>query len=257
MPAILTSSTCSMLPPGAQSTGSKPLPATDYFNRLASRIGAALGTPTAAGPLYDIDTRLRPQGAQGMLAVSLESFEAYQRQEAWTWEHMALCRARPLTGSDEARARVRDLICEILRSPADQAKIRADSAKMREEIARHKPPAGPLDIKLGPGGLVDLEFTVHTLQLTNRIGLDPRLEVAIGGAGRSGTDRRGCRPGPSIAQPSSGSATAGRDAGNGAGRKVAGTGRGAMRLSGLAGPACRDRRCAAENLRPLGQCQGE
>ena len=166
-------------PPGAQSTGSKPLPATDYYNRLASRIGAALGTPTAAGPLYDIDTRLRPQGAQGMLAVSLEAFEAYQRHDAWTWEHMALCRARPLTGSPAARVRASELICEILRSATDRAKIRADAASMREEIARHKAPAGPLDIKLGPGGLVDLEFTVHTLQLVHRIGLDPRLEVAI------------------------------------------------------------------------------
>ena len=166
-------------PAGAQSTGAKPLPATDYYNRLASRIGAALGTPTAAGPLYDIDTRLRPQGAQGMLAVSLEAFENYQRHDAWTWEHMALCRARPLTGSPDARAKARKLICEILRSTAGSAKIRADAAAMREEMTRHKPPAGPLDIKLGKGGLVDLEFTVHTLQLTHRSGLDPRLEVAI------------------------------------------------------------------------------
>jgi len=166
-------------PHGAQSDGAKPLPATDYYNRLASRIGAALATPTAAGPLYDVDTRLRPQGAQGMLAVSLEAFEAYQRSEAWTWEHMALCRARPLTGSEKARAKVRNLICSILETPIDPAKIRADAAAMREEMARHKPPAGPLDIKLGPGGLVDLEFAVHTLQLTHRIGLDPRLEVAL------------------------------------------------------------------------------
>ena len=166
-------------PTGAQSDGRKPLPATDYYNRLASRIGAALGTPTAAGPLYDVDTRLRPQGAQGMLAVSFASFEEYQRREAWTWEHMALCRARPLTGSDDAKARVRTLICSILESPADPAKIRADAASMREEMARHKPPAGPLDIKLGEGGLVDLEFAVHTLQLTSHAGLDPRLEVAL------------------------------------------------------------------------------
>jgi len=166
-------------PPGAQSDGAKRLPATDYYNRLASRIGAALATPTAAGPLYDVDTRLRPQGSQGMLAVSLDAFEAYQRSEAWTWEHMALCRARPLTGSDAARTKVREFIRKILETPADPAKIRADAAAMREEMARHKPPAGPLDIKLGPGGLVDLEFTVHTLQLVHRIGLDPRLEVAL------------------------------------------------------------------------------
>jgi glutamate-ammonia-ligase adenylyltransferase len=92
---------------------------------------------------------------------------------------MALCRARPLTGSDEARDKVRDVICAILRGEKDAAKVRADATAMREEMARHKPPAGPLDIKLGEGGLVDLEFAVHTLQLTSRIGLDPRLEVAL------------------------------------------------------------------------------
>jgi glutamate-ammonia-ligase adenylyltransferase len=173
-------------PPGAQSDGAKSLPATDYYNRLASRIGAALGTPTAAGPLYDVDTRLRPQGAQGMLAVSLTAFEQYQQHDAWTWEHMALCRARPLTGSDQARAKVRDLICEILRTPGDPVKLRADAAAMREEMARHKAPAGPLDIKLGPGGLVDLEFAVHTLQLTTHVGLDPRLEVALEALVREG-----------------------------------------------------------------------
>jgi glutamate-ammonia-ligase adenylyltransferase len=181
-------------PPGAQSDGAKSLAATDYYNRLASRIGAALGTPTAAGPLYDVDTRLRPQGAQGMLAVSLAAFDHYQRHEAWTWEHMALCRARPLTGSDAARAKVRDLICSILRSERDRAKIRADAAAMREEMARHKPPAGPLDIKLGPGGLVDLEFVVHTLQLTTQIGLDPRLEVALEALVEAGEIDEGADP---------------------------------------------------------------
>jgi len=166
-------------PPGAQSDGAKPLPATDYYNRLASRIGAALGTPTAAGPLYDVDTRLRPQGAQGMLAVSLAAFEEYQLREAWTWEHMALCRARPLTGSKAAREKVRKVICSIFEAPKDPVRINADAAAMREEMARHKAPTGPLDIKLGPGGLVDLEFAVHTLQLTTQVGLDPRLEVAL------------------------------------------------------------------------------
>jgi glutamate-ammonia-ligase adenylyltransferase len=92
---------------------------------------------------------------------------------------MALCRARPLTGSDTVKAKVRELVCSILRSERDAAKIRADAVAMREEMARHKAPAGPLDIKLGPGGLVDLEFAVHTLQLTTHIGLDPRLEVAL------------------------------------------------------------------------------
>jgi [glutamine synthetase] adenylyltransferase / [glutamine synthetase]-adenylyl-L-tyrosine phosphorylase len=166
-------------PEGARSDGRKSLSATDYYNRLASRITAALSVQTAAGPLYEVDTRLRPQGAQGMLAVSLAGFDAYQRGEAWTWEHMALCRARPLTGSPAAREKVRAAIVAILSAPRDANKVRSDAAAMRADINRHKPPVGPLDIKLGAGGLIDLEFAVHTLQLTSGIGLDPRLEIAL------------------------------------------------------------------------------
>ena len=181
-------------PDGARSDGRKSLPATDYYNRLASRISAALSVPTAAGPLYDVDTRLRPQGAQGMLAVSLAGFDAYQRDEAWTWEHMALCRARALTGSAAVRREVSRRIVEILSQPRDLAKTISDAVQMRTDIARHKSPAGPLDIKLGPGGLVDLEFAVHTLQLTHRIGLDPRLEVALAALVEAGLIDAGADP---------------------------------------------------------------
>ena len=181
-------------PERAVSDGARPLPATDYYNRLASRISAALSVPTAAGPLYEVDTRLRPQGAQGMLAVSLAGFDAYQRGEAWTWEHMALCRARPLTGSPDLRAAVRERIVEILSAPRDPATIRADAATMRGDMKRHKPPAGPLDIKLGDGGLVDLEFAVHTLQLIHHVGLDPRLEVALAALVEAGLIDAGADP---------------------------------------------------------------
>jgi len=166
-------------PEGARSDGQRSLGATDYYNRLASRIVAGLSVQTSAGPLYDVDTRLRPQGEQGMLAVSLDAFAAYQRTEAWTWEHLALCRARPLAGDPAFQDKVAELIRTILSEPRDPGKIRRDAAAMRSDIARHKPPSGPLDVKLGPGGLVDLEFTVHVLQLTTGIGLDPRLEHAI------------------------------------------------------------------------------
>jgi glutamate-ammonia-ligase adenylyltransferase len=165
--------------PGTQSTGPKPLGPNDYFNRLASRLTAALSVPTAAGPLYDVDTRLRPEGAKGMLAVSLDAFERYQRKEAWTWEHMALCRARPVFGSRAARERTREIVEQILRIPRDERKVARDATKMRAEMERHKPAQSALDVKLGPGGLVDLEFAVHVLQLTRGIGLDPRLEVAL------------------------------------------------------------------------------
>jgi glutamate-ammonia-ligase adenylyltransferase len=173
-------------PEGAQSEHARPLTAADYYNRLARRVVAALSVPTAAGPLYEVDTRLRPQGEQGMLAVSLPGFAAYQRSEAWTWEHMALCRARPLTGSADARNKVVETIRAVLAMPRDPTRMRADAAAMRSDMAKHKPAWGPLDVKLGEGGLVDLEFAVHTLQLTTGQGLDPRLEVAIADLGKAG-----------------------------------------------------------------------
>ncbi len=166
-------------PEGGASDGPKPLGPNDYFNRLASRVTAALSVPTASGPLYDVDARLRPGGAKGMLVVSLEAFEQYQRSEAWTWEHMALCRARPVFGSAEVRARVSSLIDGILRMPRDRGRVIADAAKMRADMERHKKPRSALDVKLGPGGLVDLEFATHVLQLTTGVGLSTRLEEAL------------------------------------------------------------------------------
>ena len=163
----------------AESDGAKPLGATHYFNRLAQRVTAAMSVPTAAGPLYEIDTRLRPSGTQGLLAISLDSFARYQRENAWTWEHMALARARSVFGSPPARAQLDAIVAETLYSDRDPIGLVADAVKMRHDIATHKPPAGPLDVKLMPGGLVDLEFLVHVTQLNYRVGFDPRLGVAI------------------------------------------------------------------------------
>jgi len=92
---------------------------------------------------------------------------------------MALCRARPVYGSAGARDRLSAIVGEILRQPRDAAKVVTDAAKMRAEMERHKPPRSALDVKLGPGGLVDLEFAVHVLQLTRQVALDPRLAAAI------------------------------------------------------------------------------
>jgi len=134
----------------AESDGPRPLGATTYYNRLAQRVTGAMSVPTAAGKLYDVDTRLRPQGAQGPLVVTVDSFERYQREEAWTWEHMALLRARPVYGSDAAKAEVQRIIDELLRVPRDSAKLAADAAEMRSKIAAHKPANGALDIKGRP-----------------------------------------------------------------------------------------------------------
>jgi glutamate-ammonia-ligase adenylyltransferase len=163
----------------AESDGPRPLRATDYFNRLAPRVTAALSVPTASGPLYDVDTRLRPSGTDGMLAVSLESFARYQAEQAWTWEHMALTRARPVFGSAGSRAALQAVIDATLGRPRDPARLIADAVKMRAEMASHRAAKGRFDIKLGAGGLVDLEFAVHTLQLKHVIGLHPHLEDAL------------------------------------------------------------------------------
>ena len=159
----------------AESDGERPVSATRYYNRLAQRVSVAMSVPTAEGPLYEIDTRLRPQGAQGPLAVSVESFARYQRESAWTWEHMALARARVVAGSFSARAQVEEIIRDVLCAPRDPVTLRQDILKMRSDMAEHKPAKGPLDAKLLRGGLVDIEFILHFIQLRDRVALDPRL----------------------------------------------------------------------------------
>lgn len=163
----------------AESDGPKPLGATQYFNRLGQRITNALSVSTAAGPLYEVDTRLRPSGAQGLLAVSLDSFARYQREEAWTWEHLALTRARPVFGSPETRAALTAILTETLERPRDFDTLARNAVKMRGDIARHKPPAGDLDVKLVPGGLVDLEFLIHVTQFRQNMAFDPDLRSAL------------------------------------------------------------------------------
>ena len=162
-----------------ESDGPKPLGATQYFNRLGQRITNALSVQTAAGPLYEVDTRLRPSGAQGLLAVSLDSFAKYQREEAWTWEHLALTRARPVFGSAKGRAALSTILTETLERPRDFPELARNAVKMRGDIAKHKPSAGELDVKLVPGGLVDLEFLIHVTQFQYNMAFSPDLRAAL------------------------------------------------------------------------------
>ncbi|MGC1269367.1 MAG: glutamine-synthetase adenylyltransferase [Croceibacterium sp.] len=162
-----------------ESDGRRPLGETLYFNRLAQRVTVALSVPTADGALYEVDTRLRPMGAQGPIAVSLDSFERYQLEEAWTWEHMALCRARVLYGPAPARARLDAVLAKVLHRPRDPASLKADVLKMRGDMATHKHPSGALDAKLLRGGLVDCEFIIHYLQLRECTAFHPALADAI------------------------------------------------------------------------------
>ncbi|QGN55064.1 bifunctional [glutamate--ammonia ligase]-adenylyl-L-tyrosine phosphorylase/[glutamate--ammonia-ligase] adenylyltransferase [Novosphingobium sp. Gsoil 351] len=169
-----------------ESDGKRPLGATLYFNRLAQRVIAALSVPTAAGALYEVDVRLRPSGAQGPIAVSFASFARYQREEAWTWEHMALTRARAVFGTDEDRGELDAVIGAVLAKTRDDAELRGEVLAMRAEMAAHKPPRGSLDAKLSRGGLVDLEFLVHFLQLRDRVGLTPDLGAACDALAQAG-----------------------------------------------------------------------
>jgi glutamate-ammonia-ligase adenylyltransferase len=168
--------------PGGESDGAKPLGTGIYFNRLAQRVCAALSVPTAEGALYEVDTRLRPSGDQGPLAVSFESFALYQRRDAWTWEHLALCRARVLFGSQTARDELVRIVSEALLQPRDPAQLRRDVLDMRTKMALHKPPKGATDVKLARGGLVDLEFLTHMLQLRDGAGIPGALTPFLGDA---------------------------------------------------------------------------
>jgi glutamate-ammonia-ligase adenylyltransferase len=147
----------------AVSDGARPLDAGRYYLRVAQKFVAMLDTATAAGKLYEVDVRLRPDGAKGLLVVNLPSFEAYQRERAWTWEHQALVRMRPLAGDAGLRARLDALRAELLSRPRDPSALAADVAGMRERMRREldRSDALTLDLKQGRGGLVDLEFALQ------------------------------------------------------------------------------------------------
>jgi glutamate-ammonia-ligase adenylyltransferase len=147
------------------SDGTKALPVSLYYGRLAQRLIAALTVPTAEGTLYEVDMRLRPTGNKGPVAVSLETFSRYHAQESWTWERMALTRARVIAGPDSLRGKVEDVIRSTLTAGADKAKLAADAREMREKIASQYPGRSHWDLKYAPGGLVDIEFIAQMLQL--------------------------------------------------------------------------------------------
>ncbi|MEJ5079443.1 MULTISPECIES: bifunctional [glutamine synthetase] adenylyltransferase/[glutamine synthetase]-adenylyl-L-tyrosine phosphorylase [unclassified Ochrobactrum] len=156
------------------SEGEKPLAASQYYIRLTQRLIAALSAPTAEGVLYEVDMRLRPSGNKGPVATHIESFGKYQRSEAWTWEHMALTRARPIHGDTEFSDFIRDEIDEVLSSKIDTQKIAKDVREMRDLIYEEKPPRDDWDFKLKPGGIVDLEFIAQFAVLIGKVTKHPR-----------------------------------------------------------------------------------
>jgi [glutamine synthetase] adenylyltransferase / [glutamine synthetase]-adenylyl-L-tyrosine phosphorylase len=149
------------------SSGLKPLPATQYYTRYTQRLISAFTSQTAEGKLYDVDMRLRPSGQKGPVATQLSSFIDYQHNSAWTWEHMALTRARVVSGPPKLRAAVEAAIADVLIKPRDRAKIAADVRDMRARIAKEKGTTDIWELKQVRGGLVDLEFIVQHLQLVH------------------------------------------------------------------------------------------
>jgi glutamate-ammonia-ligase adenylyltransferase len=143
-------------------------PAQPAYAQLAQRISAWLQTRTAAGMLFEIDLRLRPNGDAGLPVVSLRAFETYQRESAWVWEHQALTRARFAAGDTAIGARFEALRREILAQPRDAAALAAEVRKMRRKMLDGHPNRSELfDVKHDPGGMVDIEFLVQYLVLAH------------------------------------------------------------------------------------------
>ena len=165
-----------------QSTAHAParaLAASQWFIRAVHAYVAAVTAPDAEGPMFAVDMRLRPSGNKGPVAVSLAAFERYHGPAgqaeggAWTWERMALTRARVIAGPPKLRARVAGAIQAAIEGAGEPARIRADAAAMRARLLRDLPPGGMWDVKLRPGGQIEVEFVAQVLQLVNAAGLPP------------------------------------------------------------------------------------
>jgi glutamate-ammonia-ligase adenylyltransferase len=142
--------------------------ASTFFGRFTQRLIAALSSPTAEGQLYEVDMQLRPSGTKGPVAVSFAAFGDYYQGEAETWELLALTRARVVWATTaEFAVDAQGAIEAALRRPRDLARTAHDVREMRDLLERERPPKGPWDLKLGPGGMVDIEFAAQFLQLVH------------------------------------------------------------------------------------------
>ena len=140
------------------SDGRRPLATRTYYARLTQAMITAMTAPMSQGKLYDIDMRLRPSGNQGPVATSLASFESYQKEQAWVWEHLALTRAQVIVGPEELAHDVEAVRQDVLHQAAPRDKVLGEVARMRDRIAAARSPAGPLDAKTGAGRLQDIEL---------------------------------------------------------------------------------------------------
>ena len=152
-------------PSAEQSDGARPLAPTQYYARLTQMLVSALSAPTSEGILYDVDMRLRPSGSKGPLAVGLSSFESYHKAEAWTWERMAMTRARPIAGDQELARRIEGILATTLAIPRDAAVSKNNIIDMRALMLREHPPDNLWDLKRVRGGQIEIEFIAQYLEL--------------------------------------------------------------------------------------------
>jgi glutamate-ammonia-ligase adenylyltransferase len=150
-----------------ESDGPRGLYGAQYFTRLTQRLINALTAQTNYGVLYQVDMRLRPSGRAGPLATQLDGFASYQETEAWTWEHLALTRARVVSASPAFAARIESVIHAVLMRPRDARAVAGDVVEMRRAIAQEKGDDKRWDLKYAAGGLIDIEFIAQYLQLVH------------------------------------------------------------------------------------------
>ncbi len=154
-------------PDQPDSDGERSLQGSHYFARFTQRLISAFTTRTNYGVLYEIDMRLRPSGRAGPLASHVKSFAEYQEREAWTWEHMALTRARVISASPAFRERIETVIADVLTRPREPLGVAADVADMRRAVALEKGEDDLWDLKYAAGGLTDIDFIAQYLQLVH------------------------------------------------------------------------------------------
>ncbi len=147
--------------------GRKPLAPSEYFIRLAPQVVGAITAPGAEGRLWEVDMRLRPSGNKGPVAIRLAGLEQYHRENAWTWERMALTRARPVAGPPALKRRINEVLRAAILKPGAAEVALADATAMRARMLRELPAEGPWDVKAMPGGLIEVEFIAQALQLAH------------------------------------------------------------------------------------------
>ena len=165
-------------PEQPDSDGARPLHGAHYFARFTQRLISAFTTRTNYGVLYEVDMRLRPSGRAGPVASHIASFAEYQEREAWTWEHMALTRARVISAPPGFRARIEKIIRDVLTRPRDTAAVANDVAEMRRAIALEKGEDDVWDLKYAAGGMVDIDFIAQYLQLVHAAAMPDILDVS-------------------------------------------------------------------------------